>query len=130
MNIEAQFKDKVILITGADSGLGRTFCERFVSLGARVAMAVRESALHEMVEFVRENHWEVSAFPFVVDVSRDRSADDLATEVFRRMGQIDVLINNAAVRLMKDFANITWEDWNTSVEINLRFPFFFKSNFT
>lgn len=87
---------KVILVTGGGTGLGRSMGERFLSLGARLAIASRnverlETAAAEMAE---STGGEV--LPVGCDVRDPESVDRMVETVFGHYGRIDVLLNNAA----------------------------------
>jgi NAD(P)-dependent dehydrogenase (short-subunit alcohol dehydrogenase family) len=88
-------KDKVILITGGATGLGRAMGEMFLELGARLAIASRrEEVLKKAAEEMSRDGNEV--FYKSCDVRDPAQVHDLAEAVEQHFGRIDVLINNAA----------------------------------
>ncbi|OAB42287.1 SDR family oxidoreductase [Paenibacillus glacialis] len=88
-------KDKVVLITGGATGLGRAMGEQFLDLSAKLAIASRrEETLRKTAEELSLNGHEV--FYKVTDVRDPVQIHDLVEAVEQRFGQIDVLINNAA----------------------------------
>jgi NAD(P)-dependent dehydrogenase (short-subunit alcohol dehydrogenase family) len=89
-------KDKVILVTGGGTGLGRSMVKRFLELGAKVAITSRRLGLlqEEAKKLTDETGGEV--FPIQVDVRDAEKVTALLDAVEAHFGQIDVLVNNAA----------------------------------
>jgi NAD(P)-dependent dehydrogenase (short-subunit alcohol dehydrogenase family) len=89
-------KDKVILVTGGGTGLGRAMGERFLQLGAKLAIASRrEPVLRQAAdEMVASCGGEV--FPVVCDIRDPEAVDKMVDAVWSHYGGIDVLLNNAA----------------------------------
>ena len=89
-------QDKVILVTGGGTGLGRAMGERFLELGAKVAICGRrqEVALEAAAEMARKSGGETFATP--CDVRQAEQVEALMEAVIERFGRIDVLVNNAA----------------------------------
>ena len=93
---EGLLKDKVVLVTGGGTGLGRSMCERFLALGARVAISSRrrevlDKAAQEMMDATGGE-----VFTTTVDVRDPEQVHKMIDEVEGHFGQIDVLLNNAA----------------------------------
>jgi NAD(P)-dependent dehydrogenase (short-subunit alcohol dehydrogenase family) len=89
-------KDKVILVTGGGTGLGRSMVKRFLELGAKVAISSRREGLlqEEAKNLTDETGGEV--FPVQVDVRDPEKVTAMIDAVESHFGQIDVLVNNAA----------------------------------
>ncbi len=89
-------KDKVILVTGGGTGLGRSMVKRFLELGAKVAISSRRLELlqEEAKNLTDETGGEV--FPVQVDVRDPEKVTAMIDAVETHFGQIDVLVNNAA----------------------------------
>lgn len=89
-------KDRVILITGGGTGLGRAMGERFLQLGATVAITSRrEEVLQEAaVEMMATHGGEV--LPVPCDVRDPEAVERMIAAVWARFGTVDVLVNNAA----------------------------------
>ena len=89
-------KDKVILITGGGTGLGRSMGERFLELGAKLAIASRQTEVLETAarEMAEAKSGEV--LPLTCDVRDPESVDRMVEAVYVHYGRLDVLVNNAA----------------------------------
>ncbi len=89
-------KDKVIIITGGGSGLGRSMGERFLQLGARLAITSRneEKLTTAASEMTAANGGEVFTYP--CDVRNPEAVEQMIDAVWEHYGTVDVLINNAA----------------------------------
>jgi short-subunit dehydrogenase len=89
-------RDKVVIVTGASSGIGRATAEAFAAEGARVALAARRGGeLEQLAAGLAARGAE--ALPVAVDVTRDADLERLVAEARRAFGRIDVLVNNAGV---------------------------------
>lgn len=88
-------KDKVVLITGASSGIGAAVAQAFGAAGARVAVHYRgrEAEACEVVRQVQESGGEAIAVQ--ADVTKSEEVDRMVAQVYAHFGRIDVLINNA-----------------------------------
>ena len=89
-------RDKVVLITGGNSGIGRGIVHRFVAEGAKVAFCGRDEAKGATVENEVAERGGEGAF-FVADVAHEAAAAGLVAAAAERFGRLDVVINNAGV---------------------------------
>jgi NAD(P)-dependent dehydrogenase (short-subunit alcohol dehydrogenase family) len=89
-------KEKVILVTGGGTGLGRSMSERFLQLGARLAIASRREALLKQAaqEMTAAHGGEV--LPLTCDIRDAGQVDAMIDAVWQHYGALDVLVNNAA----------------------------------
>lgn len=113
-----RLKDKVAVVTGGASGMGRAICLEFARQGARVVAADIQLAGAQAVVAEIEKAGG-GAVAVQLDVTRGEDARRLAREVLDRHGRIDILVNNAGVRLVKPFLEHTEDDWNRMLSINL-----------
>lgn len=114
-------QDKVCIITGAGSGMGRVACEIFAREGALVAaLDVVGDAGEETVRRVREQGGEATFFR--CDVSDEASVREAMTAVVERYGGIDVLYNNAGIMPEADHSVIDTpvEVWDRVMAVNVR----------
>ena len=112
-----RLKDKVAVITGAASGIGHVTAGLFAEEGATVvAVDINEETGNEVVTALRQrNH----AAHFVeTDISKESDAERLAAEVVKVYGRIDILINSAAIFVLKG-VDATPEEWRLSVDVNI-----------
>lgn len=105
------FSGKTVCVTGAASGIGRATALLFGELGATVHLADRSADAIEQIARERPNVFQ--AVPF--EQSERRSIERLAA----RVGDIDVLINNAGVLLYEPLLDLKWEDLDRVVATNL-----------
>ena len=111
-------KGKVAVVTGASSGLGVTFAEALVEAGADVEIAARrKEKLIEVAEKLEKLHAEVR--PFQCDVSKQDEVQALIDDVVKHLGRLDIIVNNAGVAAMSPATDISLEDWNRVVSVNL-----------
>jgi NAD(P)-dependent dehydrogenase (short-subunit alcohol dehydrogenase family) len=113
------FKDKVAVVTGAGSGMGRAMAIRFAREGMRVVLAdVEEPALAETEELIRERGGEV--LPVQADVSLPAEVEELASRAVEKFGGVHVLCNNAGVGGGRGAAwELSLDDWNWTLGVNL-----------
>ena len=110
---------RVALITGASRGIGRAIALGLAEAGASVALSSRTQAdLSQTAEEVRALGARAEAFP--ADVSRVAEIRALVREVLVRMDQIDILVNVAGVNRRTPSTEITEEDWDTVLDLNLK----------
>jgi NAD(P)-dependent dehydrogenase (short-subunit alcohol dehydrogenase family) len=118
----ASLKDKVALVTGATTGIGRGIAEHFASIGARVVIHGRDEALGtEVVEGLRRNGHDAA---FVAgDLADARTCRRVVQDAVRWQGGLDVLVNNAALTSRGYLESAPVELWDEIMAVNLRAPF-------
>ena len=114
-------KGKVVVITGGAGILGSRFVRALAANGARVALVDRdaEKAEETAQDINRENKNSVQLF--TADITQLEQLKQLKTTVESRLGPVDVLINNAAVKspnFFEPFESFPLEDWNTVMAVN------------
>lgn len=115
-------KDKVTIITGAGSGIGRGTALLFGREGAKVVVAdVNEKGGEETANEIRQNGGE--AFFARLDVSNREQVKNVVQETIKKYGRIDVLINNAGIIQDALVVKMTEEQWDRVININLKGPF-------
>ncbi len=119
-----RFTNKVCLVTGAGSGIGRATALRFASEGGQVVVIDRdEKGGQETVDIITKNNG--TAIFSKCDVGNEdeiKASVDLAIATWKK---IDVLVNNAAMMTFKKIVDLTTEEWDMVMRVNLRSVFLF-----
>lgn len=111
-----QIKDKVIVITGASSGIGEAAARKLVALDAKVVLAARrEERLQALVQELGSNALAVST-----DVSNRASVDALISTAIAHFGHVDVLWNNAGIMPLSFFDEGRVEEWDQMIDVNIK----------
>ena len=109
--------DKVALVTGAGTGIGKAVALALLAAGYRVVLAGRRI---EPLEEVANAAGRDRMLPVATDVSRPESVDALFATIKEKLGRLDVLFNNAGVNSPRaGFEDLTFEQWQNVVNINL-----------
>ena len=113
-----RFKEKVCVVTGGGSGIGRACCEQFAAEGGRVVIADLNPAHgREVVNVITQfAQCDVSQSPQI------QAAVALAVD---RWGRIDVLVNNAAMMTFKPVVDLSEQEWDQVFAVNLKSVFMF-----
>lgn len=125
MSMQKRFESKVVLITGATSGIGQATAERFAAEGAKVICVGRNSDRgNSLVRQIKSNSGDAL---FVAADVRQRALAELsvkkATDEF---GRLDVLFSNAGIELIRGAAEMTEEEWDEVIDTNLKSMFLFS----
>lgn len=114
-----RLKGKVAIITGAGRGIGYGIGRRFAEEGAHVVVAEidRETVYKAAEDFSRIGP-EALAYP--VDVGEVEQTRQMAADVMQRFGRIDILVNNAGLSEKATLLEITPEQWDRTLRVNLR----------
>jgi NAD(P)-dependent dehydrogenase (short-subunit alcohol dehydrogenase family) len=111
-------KDRVAVVTGGASGIGRALCLAFARAGARVVVAdLDEASMAETVRGVEQAGSQAIAVR--TDVSQRAAVDALADAAFATWGAVHVLCNNAGIALWGPTHTATQEDWEWAIGVNL-----------
>ncbi len=119
----AQFLGKSVLVTGAGRSLGRQLALDFAREGAKVAVnyAASETAAADVVALIESSGGKAVACKADITSARDVMA--MVDEVMATFGKIDILINNAGLSLDAPFLDLTEENWDQVMAVNLKGPF-------
>jgi glucose 1-dehydrogenase len=115
-----RLKDKVALVTGASSGIGKAIAMRFAQEGAHVAVnyrpggkADKDAALAEVASF------NPTAIAVAADVSKREDVEAMVAQVVEKFGRLDICINNAGIEIKKPFLEVSDDEWNKVISVNL-----------
>jgi len=115
----ARLADSTAIVTGAGSGIGQAIATGFAREGARVACAdIREERAQATAERIRTAGGE--AFAIAVDVSDRRQVEAMLEQALRRFAVVDVLLSAAGISARDSFLDVTDEDWNRVLAVNLK----------
>ncbi len=108
-------KNKVVVITGASSGIGRALAKEFASKGARLALCARRT---ELLEDLKNELPNIEILIQKTDVSNENDCRILIEETVKKYGQIDVLINNAGISMRALFEDVDLNVIRNLMDVN------------
>ncbi|WP_165008501.1 SDR family oxidoreductase [Neisseria yangbaofengii] len=112
-------QDKVIIITGASSGLGEAMARHLAPKGAKLVLAARRlDRLETLVADIQANGGQ--AIAVATDVSRHCEMEHLAQQALTTFGRIDVLINNAGIMPMAPMSDCRVDEWDKLIDVNIK----------
>jgi NAD(P)-dependent dehydrogenase (short-subunit alcohol dehydrogenase family) len=115
-----RLQDKVAIVTGAASGIGRATVTLFAREGARLVLNDIDAS---GLETVRSELAAPHALAVAGDLTREDTARRIAGEAVSAFGRIDVLVNNAGIHFAKDITKMTVEEWDRLMNTNLKSMF-------
>jgi NAD(P)-dependent dehydrogenase (short-subunit alcohol dehydrogenase family) len=120
-----RFDGKVVIVTGAAAGIGLATARRFASEGAEVVMADLDDVRLRAAgaEIAKAVAHPVFALP--CDVSVESQVEAAVTDVMKRFGRLDVVVNNAGLMSFKPLEQFTGEDWMNILGVDLLGAFYF-----
>jgi NAD(P)-dependent dehydrogenase (short-subunit alcohol dehydrogenase family) len=111
-------KERVAVITGSGSGIGRASAFEFARAGARVVVVdINAGAAHETAAGIASEGG--AAVSVEADVSNPESVRNLVAETIRQFGAVHVLMNNAAIQVNKTVEDTEVEEWNREMAVNV-----------
>ena len=111
------FKDKVIIITGASSGIGLATARLFAGMGAKLSLAARSiDRLESLASELTDDRSRILCIK--TDVSVEEDCRRLIEETVRRFGKIDILINNAGISMRAPFMDVNMEVIKKLMNVN------------
>src|ERR1700686_892376 len=113
-------KDKRVLITGGASGIGAATAAHFLEEGSQVCILDRDA---KACESIRHQLPKISG-AIIADVTNRMQVEAAFAEAIRLMGGVDVLVNNAGISIRHNFLDITPEDWDKVIAVNLTGVFY------
>ena len=124
-----QLEGKVAAVTGGDQGIGRAIVERLAQEGAEIALCYRtnKAGADEVVAEVRKLGCKAAAFQ--ADVGKVAEGQRFITDAVTQLGRVDILVNNAGLERRADFWDVTEQDYDLVLDVNLKGPFFVTQAF-
>lgn len=113
-------REKVIILTGASKGIGRTTALKLAKAGAKLVLVSRS------IEDLKKIEKELGDSDYLLlegDVSDEKICINIVDEAFRKFGRIDILINNAAQFARGKVLDLSLDDFDRVINTNLRAPF-------
>ena len=117
---ENSLKDKVILVTGGGSGLGKSMVEYFLELGANVIITSRREELLNDVAKEFNSKYKSDVFPIACDVRKIEEVEKVITDSFKKFGKIDCLLNNAAGNFISPTERLSTRAFDAVIDIVLK----------
>jgi 3-oxoacyl-[acyl-carrier protein] reductase len=117
------FRDQVVLITGAGRGIGKAIAQAFAAQGATVA-ANDITPVNLDTTVAEINAWGGNAKGYVFDIAKRLPVHALVEQVIADWGHLDILINNAGVEPHAPLLELDEWDWQRTLDVNLSGPFY------
>jgi NAD(P)-dependent dehydrogenase (short-subunit alcohol dehydrogenase family) len=112
-------KGKVAIITGAKQGMGKADAMLFAQNGAKVVVAdISQEECQRVVDEIEKNGGEALAVK--CDVTSEKEIEELVNKTVEKFGRVDILVNNAGICQFKPFLDLTEEEWQRTLDINLK----------
>jgi len=112
-------KGKVAIITGARRGMGRSHAITLAKAGAKVVVAdISLEDCQKVVEEIKKSGGQALAVK--CDVTKKTEIDEMVKKAIEQWGRVDILVNNAGICQFKPFLEITEEEWDRTIDINLK----------
>ncbi len=120
----SEFDNKVVLVTGSDSGIGRGIAIEFAKQGATVVInyAHNQEKANEVKDTIEKNKGK--AIVIQADVSQYQQAMGLIQQTVEQLKRLDVMVNNAGMEIHAAFLDVTEENWDRVLSVDLKGAFF------
>ncbi|KOP23176.1 short-chain dehydrogenase [Hapalosiphon sp. MRB220] len=117
-----ELKNKVVLVTGGGRGLGEAVCHTLASAGASIIVAdIRDELAQKVAGKIQANGGQ--AMPLVIDVTDEAQAETAINKIVSLYGRLNALINNAGTDVTIPIEELSIQDWDRVIAVNLRAPF-------
>lgn len=108
-------QDKVVVITGASSGIGKALAEKYAAEGFKLVLAARRI---ELLQDLQKKLSNVEVLPVKTDVSKEEDCKNLVEKAIDKFGRIDILINNAGISMRAAFIEVESEVLRRLMDVN------------
>lgn len=110
---------KIAIITGARQGMGKAEAIKLAGLGCKIVVSdISKDDCQKVVEEIEKNNGEAMAIE--CDVSKKSDVEKMAKETIKKFGRIDILVNNAGICQFKPFLEMAEEEFEKTININLK----------
>lgn len=113
------FKDKVVLVTGASRGIGKAIAKRFSDAGANVVANYRSDQTAALALQAEMSNAEIPPSIFCADISNHSAVEEMVGWIVQKFGRIDILVNNAGIGKHRPFIEMSSEQWRNIIDVNL-----------
>jgi glucose 1-dehydrogenase len=107
-----RLKDKVALVTGAGSGIGEAIALRFAAEGAKVVVNYHRGGKHP-------GEQKGEAIAIAAEVNQRNEVESMIQQTIQKFGRLDILVSNAGMEIKKPFIEVTDDEWNKVIGVNL-----------
>ncbi|HZO92089.1 MAG TPA: glucose 1-dehydrogenase [Chthonomonadaceae bacterium] len=111
--------NKVALVTGASSGIGKAIAERFAAEGAHVAVNYLPGGTRGEEAEALVAGFTTKGIAVGGDVSKREDVERMVAETVNALGRLDIAVNNAGIEIKRPFLEVTDEEWNKVIAVNL-----------
>jgi glycerol dehydrogenase len=112
---------KTAIISGAVQGIGLAIAELFAEKGASLLLVDLKEDVVKTAGSINSNHGR--AVPMVMDLTSSGAADKVVETAISEFGNIDILVNNAGIVALNEAEDLSVDDWDKTMAVNLRAPF-------
>lgn len=110
---------KVVIITGASSGIGEAVAKHLTAQGAKVSLAARRrEKLDQIVQDIEQAGGAARAF--ITDVTKKDDVDALVKNTLEAFGRVDVIFNNAGLMPLSRLENLHYDEWEKMIDTNIK----------
>jgi len=112
-------KGKVVIITGARRGMGKADALAFAKNGAKIVLAdISQEECQLVVDEIKKTGGEAMAVK--CDVTNEKEIEEMVRKTVESFGKVDIFVNNAGICQFKPFLEMTEEEWNKTLDVNLK----------
>jgi NADP-dependent 3-hydroxy acid dehydrogenase YdfG len=117
--MENNIKGKVVIITGASSGMGEAAAKHLSGLGATVVLGARRAdRIEKLAKEIHANGG--NALAVTVDVTQREQVKDLVAKAVGQFGRVDVILNNAGIMPLSTMDSLHVDEWDKMIDVNIK----------